>query len=302
MTKVALTIRYTGAPQRPTTAWLLPGGNPADWLRALTSADVHQQDVRLIVLPGGPRDRAPQGALATSTRPAEFHIAGAAPYGIAGERLYLPVEARLHPSVTRPELAEMLSADSHYVWTPRAGLVACEEETILSLADLVAAPPRAADNWGDAQPGVILAPRLLSLEPDHPPTLQTFLEQSRDDIGTQPEKLEDLPPSEDEPRPGALNAAARWGKTTLARTVRWFTQHAPEGTSDSPTWIDKLEGWANRALAAANASTQANRHKELHRLAELLDSNPDEGLKYALPMSSEAHRGIAPPSDRLAPP
>lgn len=42
-----------------------------------------------------------------------------------------------------------------------------------------------------------------------------------------------------------------------------------------------------------------SRQREIERLKKLLDEDPDEGLKYALPFGGEATRGIAPPSGWL---
>jgi tetratricopeptide (TPR) repeat protein len=44
----------------------------------------------------------------------------------------------------------------------------------------------------------------------------------------------------------------------------------------------------------------SSRVRELNRLLNLLKSDPDEGLKFALPFGGESHRGQAPPSGRLA--
>ena len=41
------------------------------------------------------------------------------------------------------------------------------------------------------------------------------------------------------------------------------------------------------------------RQREMDRLLRMLDEDPDEGLKYALPMAGDAARGIAPPSASL---
>jgi hypothetical protein len=41
------------------------------------------------------------------------------------------------------------------------------------------------------------------------------------------------------------------------------------------------------------------RNKELHRLLHLLDTDPEAGLRHAIPMNSFAHRGTVPPGSRL---
>ena len=303
MNRLPLTIRYTPHPQRDACAWLVPGSTPADWVRAITSSNVKQKDVRIFLLPTGRQNRQPSAALVTlasaGSSAGDAYIVGGLPYGKLGEQLYLPAEAELLPHAREQELADLLSGQMQYIWAPQTGLVACEPEEIFSLADLLQAPAAGQSNWGWAQPGVILAPRLLSIVPLTAPDFDSFLEQARDDIGSEGDSLDELPPSDKESTPGPMNAARRWSRETLARAAKWLAQRAPTMESGSPTWINKLENWASRTLAAAGAANLANRFKELNRLAELLDSNPDEGLKYALPMGGAAHRGVAPPSDRL---
>ena len=124
-----------------------------------------------------------------------------------------------------------------------------------------------------------------------------ILSEGRDDIGTDP-ALDELPPSPQEPPPGVINAATRGGRTLAAGIVRWFTQRMPSG-AQSPTWVNHLEDWANRQLANISAGVDAARHKEISRLMHLLETDPDRGLRYSLPMGGDAHRGLAPPGGRL---
>lgn len=66
-----------------------------------------------------------------------------------------------------------------------------------------------------------------------------------------------------------------------------------------PAWAKKLAGWANRKLQQVGQSLAAARHKEIDRLLQLLDSDPDGGLRYALPMSDFGRRWAGPPGTRL---
>ncbi|HEX7375479.1 MAG TPA: hypothetical protein VF278_00125 [Pirellulales bacterium] len=67
-----------------------------------------------------------------------------------------------------------------------------------------------------------------------------------------------------------------------------------------PAWAIKLAGWANRKFQQVGKSLAAARHKEIDRLLHLLDSDPDGGLRYALPMNAiGGHRGVGPPGTRL---
>jgi len=72
----------------------------------------------------------------------------------------------------------------------------------------------------------------------------------------------------------------------------------PPRTQNRSTWIDRLQQWATRVFST---EWQSARERELARLMKMLQDDPDRGLKYALPMGTEAGRGIAPPSKQLAP-
>jgi tetratricopeptide (TPR) repeat protein len=48
------------------------------------------------------------------------------------------------------------------------------------------------------------------------------------------------------------------------------------------------------------AALEDRRHREINRLLSLLKNNPDEGLRYALPLTGDAPRGLAPPSADLS--
>jgi tetratricopeptide (TPR) repeat protein len=52
-------------------------------------------------------------------------------------------------------------------------------------------------------------------------------------------------------------------------------------------------------LNKVQESLDAVRNKEIARLMYLLEKDPDQGLRYALPIGGNKHRGTAPPSGRL---
>ena len=52
-------------------------------------------------------------------------------------------------------------------------------------------------------------------------------------------------------------------------------------------------------MAQIDDSVRKSRHRELHRLMHLLENDPDQGLRFALPCGEGKHRGIAQPSSTL---
>jgi len=143
---------------------------------------------------------------------------------------------------------------------------------------------------------------LTSMLPAEPPTLEAIFEQGRGDIGAEADQLDDLPPSPEEPRSGILAAGGRGARRVLAHLANWFANHVP-AIAQKPTWVNRLQGWAQRTLAGIDAALAARRNREIARLLNLLKTDPDRGLRFAPPFGKglgDAHRGIAPPSARLA--
>jgi len=65
----------------------------------------------------------------------------------------------------------------------------------------------------------------------------------------------------------------------------------PEGNRTEKNTLDKMEDWAKKNFQNITDARQ----RELNKLMELMEKNPEEGLKYALPLSGhEERRGNAP--------
>ena len=60
-----------------------------------------------------------------------------------------------------------------------------------------------------------------------------------------------------------------------------------------------MANWARQKMAGLDDSLRKSRHRELHRLMNLLQNDPDQGLRFALPCGEGKHRGIASPSGSL---
>jgi tetratricopeptide (TPR) repeat protein len=330
MIQAPLQMRYDPQQQRQACAWLIPDEDPREWLDELTGWQVPLADVKLHIVPRGRNDLTPQGLLAVPPAGVQPHVSPRCfPYASPGQssrhapsavlplpenqgfraggarslparmgvRLYVPVDARFDPEVSESELAELLG-EGTFVWHPAVGLVGYESHDVLHVCDLLAPPLEQPVDWGQAQPGMAFSRRLLAVELDDPPRAEQVLQAGRDDIGTQAPEIERLPPSPDEPADDVPSRAARSARRSLARAVRWLTGLVPH-TGTARTWINDVEDWAERQLGAIQSALDASRHREIVRLLGLLESNPDEGLRFALPLADLGHRGVAPPSGRL---
>ena len=293
-----LTPKPGAVPVRAPAAWFIPGADPAAWLDEVARWDVPMDRLRLHVLPTSLADRRPAGVLVTLPP-------GAAParplralaYGQIAGRLFLPVEARLEPPVSEAELRAALPLPL-YVLHPAVGLVGFAQDDALRVADLLAGPPARAARWDRAVAGPPPAPRLLSIEPEQVPDVSVMLSEGRGDIGS--EAPDGLPPGADESALKDLLSKA--GKPGL-KALKWLSEHVPgapkppPGKASDPRWTNRLQKWATEKLAAIDAARQ----RELKRLQEMLERDPDLGLRFAIPLHGSGGRGRANPATALPP-
>jgi len=300
MMMLELKLRFNATSPPAPTAWLLGGDDPADWLAAATTF-ANQSSLRLLPLPCSPKDRQVIGALLVSTAGAlsAKPVATAIGYFQAAPRLFLPCNAQLDPPVSEAELVEQLAQERRYVWHPTIGLIGMEETEALDLSALVTLGGPSDRRWNLATTGMTLAPRLTSVKPEETPGVDIILDAGRGNIGSEG-GLAELPPSDAEPNQGAAAKSKRAAERALASAVRWLTNRVPE-TSSERTWVNGLEDWAQKKLEGVRNDLSAIRHKEILRLMKLLETDPDQGLKFAIPFSGGGGRGVAEPSGRLGP-
>lgn len=292
-----LCLKYSEEPQREPAAWFVPGSTASDWLAELTIWKVPLDSLTLYGVPKANDDLRPRGVLAVPRGARPERVSRAIPYGLFADRLYLPVHARIEPYVSERELGEQL-VGSVAVFHPVAGLVSFSDADAWQVWQLLDRPAEHAVDWSRAQPGVAPSPRLISVEAEVTPSVEELLAAVREDIGSEP--IDHLPPdpkgSGREPGDGLADGIRR----AMARAVLWATSHASR-TAREPTWINALEDWARRRMRELGTSVEAIRRREIERLMNLLQNDPDEGLRFALPIGGDAYRGRANPSAHLPP-
>ena len=277
-------LGYDVQPQRPERARFLPGDDPALWIREITRWNVPQAELELFVVPHSASELRPRGLIVRI--PGETRIGpdwhGHA-YGVIGGKLFVPVEAAIAPVISEDEWPTLLRSEYvAWVWHPQSGLVAFEKPERLRVADLIESPPEIGVDWGRAEPGEFLSTRIHTIDVERPPTVEAMFAAGQDDIGTQAEDLNDLPRSPEEGVGRSLGDYAAAGLSPFAHAARWLANHAPGGASEK-TWVNSMGEWADEILKRG-ASIWNARQKELERLMSLLESDPDEGLKFALPV------------------
>ncbi len=299
-----MTLQLRPAPAAPSgDVWFVPGAQAAQWLDELVGFGVDLTTAWLLPVPTSRGDRTPIGAvvvLPAGTVPHQ-HVR-AEPWRRAGERVFVPAAAELWPPLTDVELAELVG-DRWLAWHPSAGLVAFAADERVPAAALLRIE-RANEPWQQARPGTAVVARLRSVASAVPPTLQSLFAAEQRSIGVQLPR--DLPPLPDEPPlPSRRPWSSRFGGAALDRLaaaiLRLFTR--PDATREATGWLRDLLSWAVARQAQRPSqlpvADEARRARELRRLLTMLAEDPENGLRFALPLDGAPGRGIAPPSNQL---
>ena len=297
--KLSLKICFSPAKLRDPVAWLIPGNQPEWWIRELLRWEIPLAEVRLWPLPVHEHEQ-DSGLF---VMPARSEFPAVSPigcgYGIIGRRLFLPVNADIWPPIEDAELYERLPDEERlYLWHPTAGLLTFSTDETIGAAGLLAIPGREDSHWDRAVPGLTIITRMVSLALESPPDANEILQEVRGDIGSKSGDLGELPRGEGEPLGGtlgaalrslaAIGAAAAYGITKL---ISWIPGCAIPGRG--------LANWAREQLERIGRSNWLERNKEISRLLDLLATDPDAGLKFALPIGALPFRGVGAAGNRL---
>ena len=293
-----LHLRYDAEADVAPAAWFLPGDSAARWLEELTRCGLASIETRLFLVPRSSKDLSPAGLLIV---PRHVDSLPHQPAGIGcrlvAGRLFIPLDAVLHPPITDAEVRHLCPLAVSF-FHPAHGLSAFEDHAALRPGDLIERPPESASNWNFARPGAAPLPELSAVVVLQPPSIQDAFGGAQDEIGA--ESPLDLPPAPDEPKDNPLAETQRFLGRAFAKGLSGFIRHIPH-VGPRRTWLNGLEDWANRKLQGVSEQLQRLRNKEIHRLLHLLETDPEKGLRHAIPMNSFAHRGAGPPGAHLLP-
>jgi tetratricopeptide (TPR) repeat protein len=346
MITLPLRMRCAERPLRPAAAWLIPGGEPRIWLDEMLAWGVPLGNAAFYAIPRSANDLAPQGILvvlpprglpeqteATCQSPrlaprtthrsqayAALRTHHAPRDGVHhAERdeyeqvVYLPVDALIDPAASDAEVAEVAAEVGDCILHPSLGRIRLDADDRRSVVDLIIPPVERPARWDLAEPGQRVNARLTAIVPAETFSVDELLDEGRDDIGSRPPTLDDLPPDPNEPSPGLIGKLGRGLQRKLAQMVKKL---AAGGANDPPTTgaaqsaaskkapskpgrFAQMANWARQKIAQLDDSLRKSRNRELHRLMNLLENDPDQGLRFALPCGSGRNRGVAPPSGSL---
>lgn len=293
-----LHIRHDPACDAQAAAWFLPGNAADRWLEELSRCGLAILETRLFLVPRSLNDRTPAGVLvvpSTTARPSK--TPAGMPCQLIAERLFIPADAALEPPVAESELRR-LSMLPVLFFHPVLGLSGFEVESTLRVNDFLERPADLQSSWNAARPGAQALPNLSIVIISEPPSFDTIFGEAEDEIGSDPHA--ELPPAPDEPKQTPLSRGRRGLRRIVATGISRVMNHVPESASQR-TWINDLEDWAKRQLQAVSDDLDRLRSKELHRLLRLLETDPEAGLRHAIPLNNFAHRGKVPPGAQLGP-
>jgi len=295
-----LSLEFVGYRIHSPTAWFVPGTNIERSLNELIDSGVPLRSIGIYLAPSSRSNVACCGVFAVF--PPQTSIRSSPrwqPYAQAADRFYIPVDSQIQPPIRDDELRALLSNDvSTYMFHPGVGLVAFEKGTELTLSTLINLPAENVSNWSKAVGGVTTANRLLSIVTEESLQIEEIMESLRGTIATKHPDLKSLPKATTEIGSHSFGRLAGAFASFVAQMILHLTKWVPRN-APSPTWINHLESWATSKLIRYSEVIHTLRHREIARLLNLLDTDPDEGLKFALPLAGDPGRGTAIPNNRL---
>lgn len=303
--KHILHLHATGDMATEASAWFIPGEDPAVWIDELAFHGLANDAVRLGIVRVGGADATPSGALVMlghSLKPGT-RLAGIA-CRLLGRHLCVPVDARPQPALSLEEADSLCGPDYLIFLHPSLGAFGFAESDLMGLADFLEKPVESGETWNLAPIAEPLPPLLQRIEFVPPPTADLLTRV----FGLDAESIASSSPAEIQKliqkQAGASGAASDEMLNTVARGALEITRHLPaEGKGEG--WADKLREWALEKLGRQGlknprpAELESLRERELEQLAQLLETDPDAGLKHAIPLSGPAHRGLAQPGSNL---
>jgi tetratricopeptide (TPR) repeat protein len=206
------------------------------------------------------------------------------------------------------EEAQRLLVYFHYFFHPALGLVAFEETDAIQPETLIVSLLPRKSSWVHASPGHPRHPRLTRVSLLVGEDEAGLFGDAADEIGRQsPTDLQSGAPFMQRLRDKIAGGAASAGMgfmKALGDLAKRFGANSPPSRQPTPGQapggsrpgtFDRLARWASENFE----KLQQMRQSEVDRLMKLLESDPDLGLRYALPLTGDGGRGQAPPGWQL---
>lgn len=306
-----LTLKYNEHAVQPLSGAFIRGNTPGQWLQEINgwNIPVNQLDCFIISQNNNPFDAAGLFVIFNKDQlPNGLQVRQ--PYTVKGGKLFIPIDAELSPAITEQELRSLLIWDCQ-VFHPAIGFIGFEQSDRIALADLLQYTEPKTTDWGFAQEGQSPWIPLHQISVQRLTTEELF-ESIKENINNKP--LTEIPKANKKDYPVWLNnplSKALFKGAFLI--ISKLSALLPKGAFGSGTGSGGNSGGEGQGkegngffnmildwMATTIEDLERQRDSELKRLSDLFETNTDEALQYAIPLSSPyMNRGTAKPSARL---
>ncbi|MBP7558200.1 MAG: hypothetical protein KA821_18125, partial [Chitinophagaceae bacterium] len=245
--------------------------------------------------------------------PAEFNDGDTLPGGIAYTEpypgLFIPQHTELWPRITDSDWSS-LQRWPVQVMHPQLGFTGFDTADQVDWINLLQEPAMDMTSWDLAQEGQTAVPAFTAIR-----LKATAVPQLLDQLKTLSgiHSFDDLPKPKRQ-WPAWMRRVAYWLLRLLQLILKLFAglimlllypfaqlegkkpSAAGNYSNQSDDWLTSLLNWTNKGIN----NLESQRTEELNRLLKMFEKNPDEAIKYALPLNSPyLNRGKAKAGGRL---
>ena len=272
-----LKIKFTNSTNQQHSAIFITGNCSLTWLKAILDLPVDPSSLRLYVFESG--------LFVSFSHPIELKKTPFTTFYKYNENLYLPANASLKIDVDEFETAKVLNGNSAFI-DPVRGAILLNFDHSINIEALIDYQESFNRGWLNLELKDGRAKQIQSIELSEPLEIQEMFKQEADAIDTIAARSDTV----DQPS----NPIKKWVKKQLDKEKSDSKSKANEDDEnalvqeDKSNWVDKLKNWTAHQLSFLNEETKQERDQEIKRLLELLDKNPLEGIRFALPFAKKS--------------
>lgn len=321
---MTLALKYDSSVSRAANAVYIRGGSPSIWLSEIAQLGVALERLDCYAVPESIRSISAAGLLVTIRGDVTAIPDHLPAYSLMGGQLYLPQQSVLYPAVTEEELRQILLWEVQF-FHPTIGLVGFEKGDRLDLLSLIDYPEPKTLGWNLARPGQAPMPALerISVEALDEDVMSLFEKDiDRKPLSEIPKSPKDTSGTFDKIKKDVAYHSLKAAMDLKNALSKWLSDGNTSSRSGSApvtpadgifgmiagffgllflplvTVIDKAEKWAAKNLE----ELERERNEELNRLMNMMEEDPFEALKYAIPLSSiHEPRGQGEQGSKLMP-
>lgn len=304
-----LTLVRIQRPTPPVSAGWLASSDPREWLREVARCRARGCELALYPVANSAADPRAAGVLLLPRSGSPRFHPRVQPLAEIAPGVHAPPDAALSAGLLENERGFFFPYRVHF-FHPALGLVGFDPKDELTPARLLERPAERGLRWNLAVPVEKFSPRLQSIVVEEPADPGDMLAEASKGIGDQGGKLPDQGNALLDKAgmlgkglAGGVLLGSGWVLGALGKAADFIGGPGGPGgpgqggkQATTPGSLDKLREWAEKNWQ----HLVDRRSREIDRLMKLMESDPDLGLRYALPLAGiEQSRGVASPSWKL---